>query len=75
MMEAKYAEIRELDNRGTFRAVPGAELQDGESLITVKCVLAIKSDEGKEEWCKERYVADGHVDIMKDYLIHGAQNV
>ena len=49
MIEAKYAEIRDLVNRGTFRAVLRTELPDGANLITARYVLAIKSDEDKEE--------------------------
>ena len=51
------------------------ELPDGANLITVRYVLAIKSDEGKEERCRARYVAGGHLDIIKDYLVHGAQSI
>ena len=32
-----------------------------------------KSDENKEERYKARHVAGGHLDIMKDYLVHGEQ--
>ena len=57
MTEARYAEIRDLINRGTFRSVLRAELPDGANLITARYVLAIKSDEDKEERYKERYVS------------------
>ena len=75
MIEAKYAEIRDMVNRGTFRAVLKTELQYYANLITARYVLAIKSDEYKEERYKARYVAGGHSDIMKDYLVHGAQTI
>ena len=45
MIEAKYAEIRDLFDRGTFRDVLRTEFPDGASLITARFVLAIKSDE------------------------------
>ena len=70
MIEAKYAEIRDLIKRGTFRAVLRAELSDSANLITSRYVLAIKSEENKEERNKARYVAGGHLGIMKDYLVH-----
>ena len=44
-------------------------------MITARYVLAIKSNEDKEERYKARYVAGGHLDIMKDYLVHGAQTI
>ena len=75
MKEAKYAEIRDLVKRASFRAVLRTELSDGTSLIAARCVLAIKSDEGEEERYKARYVARGHLDIMTDYLAHGAQTI
>ena len=49
VIEAKYALIRYLVNRGTFRVVLRAELPDGTNLIQTGYVLAIKSDEDKEE--------------------------
>ena len=70
MIEAKYAEIRDLINRGTFRAILRTELPYGANLIIARCFLAIKSDEDKEERYKARYVAGGNLDIMKDYLVH-----
>ena len=42
-------------------------------MITATCVLAVKSDEDKEERYKIRYVAGGHLDVMKDYLFHCAR--
>ena len=75
IIEAKYSEIRDLINRGNFLAVLRTELPDGTNLITAGYVLAIKSDEDKEERYKRRYVASGNLDIMKDYLVHGAQTI
>ena len=66
MIGTKYAEIRYLFNRSTFRAVLKVELPDGANLIITIYILAIKSDKDKEDRYKARYVADGHVDIMKD---------
>ena len=70
--EAKYAEIRDLVNRGTFGTVLKTELPYGANLITARHVISIKSDEDKEERYKARYVFGGHLDIMKYYLVHGA---
>ena len=75
MIETKYAEIRDLFNRSTFRTVLRIELPDGAYLITARCVLAIKLDEDKEERYKEKYVAGGHYYIMKDYLVYGTQKI
>ena len=49
------------------------ELPDGAIFTTARYALGIKSDEDKEERYKARYVAGGYLDIMKDYLVHGAQ--
>ena len=70
---SKYAEIRDLDNRGTFRAVLKAELPDSVNVITARYVFAIKTDEDKEEWYKARYLAGGYLDIMKGFQVHDAQ--
>ena len=75
MIEAKYAEIRDLINRGTFRAILRIELPNGANPITERYFLAIKSEEDKEERNKERYVVGGHLDIMKDCLVHAAQTI
>ena len=75
MMKAKQSEIRDLIDRCTFRAVLRTELADGANMITPRYVLAIKSEEDKEDRYKARYVAGGHQDIMKDYLVHGAQTM
>ena len=40
MIEAKYAEIRDISNRGTFRAVLRTELPDGENLTIARYVLS-----------------------------------
>ena len=54
MNEAKYAEIRDLGNRGTFRAVLRAEMPDSTNLITARYDRAINSDENKHERYKAR---------------------
>ena len=75
MIEAKYAKIHNLISRGTFRAVLRTELPNGANMITARYVLLIKSNEDKEERYKARYIAGGHLDVMKDYLVHGAQTI
>ena len=75
MIGANYAEIRDLINRGIFRAVLRTELPDGANLIVARFFLAIKSDEDKEERYKERYIFGGRLGIMKDYLAHGEQSI
>ena len=44
-------------------------------MITARYVLAIKSSKDKEKKYKARYVAEGHLGIMKNYLIQGAQAI
>ena len=73
MIEAKFAKIQDLVTRGTFRTVLRTELLDGANMITARYIIAKKSDENKEERYKAIYVAGGYVDIMKGYLVHGAQ--
>ena len=73
IIEIKQKEIRDLISRGTFSEALRTELPDGANMITAGYVLAMKSEGGKEERYKARYVAEGHIDIMKDYLVHGAQ--
>ena len=60
---------------GTFLAALRAVLPDGATLITARYVFVIKSGEDKEERYKARYVAGRHLDIMKDYPVHGAQTI
>ena len=71
----KYTKIQYQNNGVTFRAVFRAELLDGSSLITERYVIAIKSYEDKEKWYNTRCVTGGHLDIMKDYLVHGAKTI
>ena len=68
MIEANYAEIRDLINISTFRTVLGTELPDDANLMITNCTLFIKSNEDKEERHNAVYVTDGHFDIMTDYL-------
>ena len=75
MIEAKYAQIRNPISRVMFQAVLRTGLPDGSNTITARCVLAIKSSGDKEERYKEKYEAGGHLDIMKDYLVHGEQTI
>ena len=68
IIEAKYTEVRDLVNKGTFRDVLRAEPLDGVNLITTRYALAVKPNKDKEERYKERYVAGGNLDTMSDYL-------
>ena len=72
-IEVKQDEIRDLISRGTFRAVLRTEHLDGANMITAGYVLAIKSEEDKEDIHKARCVAERHLEIMKYYIAHGAQ--
>ena len=50
IIEAKYVEIRDLINRGTFRNVLRTELTENTKMITERFILVIKSnkDKGKD---------------------------
>ena len=61
-----------LIKRGTFRAVPRAELPNCANMIAAKHLLLIKSNWDKEEAYKARSVAGKRLDIIKDYLVHEA---
>ena len=71
-MEAKLTEIRDVINKATLRAVFGTKSPDGESMISYGKILAIKLDREK---CKARCVFGGHLDIMVECLVHGAQTI
>ena len=49
MIEAKYAEIRNLIIRGTFRSVLRTELPDGANLITARHALSIRKTKIKKK--------------------------
>ena len=51
------------------------EIPEGANILTARFVLAIKSSVDGEIKFKARYVAGGHMDVFKDYLIHGAQTL
>ena len=56
-------------HRGIFRADLRTEVPDSVRLTTARYVSAIKSVEEQEERYKEKYVVDGHLDIMKHYFV------
>ena len=66
MMKAKQSEIRDIINRGSFRAVLRTELLNVVNMITARYVLAIESEEDKEDRTKSKYVARDYLDITKD---------
>ena len=49
MIEDKHADIRDLVNRGTFRAAFRIDLPDGANVFTAICDLAMKTDKAKEK--------------------------
>ena len=75
MIAAKYTEIRDLLHRETFEVILKEEIPEGSNVLTARFVLAIKSIEDGEIKFKARYVAGGHQDKLKDYLVHGAQTL
>ena len=75
MIEGKYAEIRDLNSRGAIRAGLRAVFTGGENMITVRYVLPIKSGEDRKNRYEARFVAEGHLDIMKDTLVQGSKTI
>ena len=71
--EAKMKEVRDLLHRGTICVTLKEELRDGANALTVRFVLAIKSNVGGEIKCKARYVIGGHRDKLKHFMVHGAR--
>ena len=75
MKTAMLNEIKDLLHRGTFKVIFEEELPDGANDLTARFVLAIKSNAHGLIKYEERYVIGGHRDILKHYLVHGAQTL
>ena len=75
MRQAVLDEVKDLLRRGTFKVILKGELPDGANALTARFVLAIKSStDGKVKY-KARYVIGAHRDILKYFMVHGAQTV
>ena len=70
MFEAKYSESGDLICRGTFKVILKQEVPEGANVLTAQFVLAIKSTVDGEIKFKVRYVAEAHLDVLKDYLVY-----
>ena len=73
--KSKYAEIQDLVNRSTFRAVLRTELPDGENPGNSKIGQCHKVRRRQRRTIKATYVAGELLGMMKDYLVHGAQTI
>ena len=70
MIEAKYAEIRDLVNRASFSGCRQSCATEWRKRNYCRIYTFHKADEDKAEQYKAGYVACEHLDIMKEYLVH-----
>ena len=75
MRKAIYEEVRDLPKRKTFKVILKEELPDGADALTARFVLAIKSTIDGEVKYKARYVMDGLRDVLKHFMVLGAQTL
>ena len=75
MRSAIRTEIRDLLRRGTFKVILNEKLPDGANALTARFVLAIKSSADGDVKYKARNVIGSHRDVLKIYLVHGAQTL
>lgn len=61
--------------RGTFKFHLLEELPIGANALTALFVLAIKSNADGEIKKKARYFTGSHRDVLKHYMVHGAQTL
>ena len=75
MKDPIYSEVRDLLSRGTFKVILKEELPDGANALTACFVLAIKSSADGQVKYKARYVIGSHRDLLKQYMLHGAETL
>lgn len=75
MSKAIKKEVNGLMERGTFRILKRMNIPKDANVIPCKFVLAIKSDVDEKLTYKARFVAGGHRDRRKDFLVHSSQTV
>ena len=68
--EAKQHEINGLMERGTFETVSSDELEKDANILGGRFVCTIKNKGSDKEKAKARYVAQGHRDKEKPYIVH-----
>ena len=70
MIEVKHAKIWYLICRGTLPGVLRADLSDIADKLIVEYVFVINPSEEHEK-INGKYAAEGHLNITKDYSVHG----
>lgn len=67
---AKADEIDGLSRRGTWKVIKRSELPPKSNVLGGRFVLTLKNFGTKEEKAKARYVAQGHKDREKAFMVH-----
>ena len=75
MKAAIKSEVMDLLQRETFKVIPRKEIPDGANALTARFVLSIKSTADGDIRYKARYLVGGYRDIMKHFMVHGAQTL
>ena len=75
MNKSKHAEIQYLIGRGTFRAVLKSEVADRTNMKNAGYILTIPSSEDKEERYGTIHMTGGHLNAMKNYIVHEAPTI
>lgn len=75
MKHAITDEIDDLLQQGTFKVIQKEDLTNDANALTVRFLLAIRTNAEVNIKYKARYVIGGHRDNMKNYLIHGSQTL
>ena len=75
MRQAALDEVIDLLKRGTFKVILKEELPCGANALTARFIPAIKSYTDGIIKYKARYIIGGHRDILKHFMIHGAQTL
>ena len=68
--KAKQAEINGLKDRGTWTVLKRSELQPDSNILGGRFVLTLKNSGLQTERAKARFVAQGHRDLDKEYMVH-----
>lgn len=75
MHKVIFEEIHNSVKTGTFRVTIRHEHPDGANTLTVQFVLPIKSKADGSTRYKVIYVISGHLDSLKQYLVHSEQSL
>lgn len=68
--EAAIKEVGGLRDRGTFQVVKLVDLPKGANIISGRFVYTLKQVGTPDEFPKARFVAQGHRDKAKDFVVH-----